>query len=122
MGDQAVKQPGHGCFPTAGSPAEQDKRTVLNSAGNMFQSAFRTCFFTVRANRSLDRKMTHPYIQSLHHPLAASTVIPAAEGTEADQQKKNVLHMKAQLTDICPLHRAAQAPCESCLREFLHQF
>ena len=39
MGDQAVKQPGHGCFPTAGSPAEQDKRAVLNSAGNMFQSA-----------------------------------------------------------------------------------
>ena len=72
MGDQAVKQPGHGCFPTAGSPAEQDKRTVLNSAGNMFQSATGLPL-TVGKGTGRIRKGHILTFNHFLHPLAAST-------------------------------------------------
>ena len=72
MGDQAVKQPGHGRFPAAGSPTEQDKRTVLNGAGNVFQSA---PGLTLAVRKGAGRIGKGHILTFNHflHPLAAST-------------------------------------------------
>ena len=72
VGDQAIKQPGHRRFPTAGSPAEQNKRTILNGAGNMLQSASGLPL-AVRQTAGRIRKGHILTFNHFLHPLAAST-------------------------------------------------